>query len=157
MKQVLANTRRHFLQGGSLGLANLFLAEAQQKPARAGKAKSIIYLHMAGAPSQLELFDFKPELVKYNGKPCPDELLKGKRFAFIKGVPNMLGTPYKFARHGQSGATMSELLPRFSKLADEVTIVRSMATDQFNHAPAQLFMHTGNSRFGFASMGAWVT
>lgn len=157
MKQVLAKTRRHFLQGGSLGLANLFLAEAQQKSARTGKAKSIIYLHMAGAPSQLELFDYKPELVKYNGKPCPDELLKGKRFAFIKGVPNMLGTPYKFARQGQSGAMMSELLPRFAKLADEVTIVRSMSTDQFNHAPAQLFMHTGNSRFGFASMGAWVT
>jgi len=148
--------RRHLLTGGSLGLANLFLSSAQKR-VNPGKAKSVIYLHMAGAPSQLELFDYKPELIKYNGKPCPDELLKGKRFAFIKGVPNMLGTPYKFARHGQAGSYVSELMPRFAKFADDVTIIRSVSTEQFNHAPAQLFMHTGNSRFGFASMGAWIT
>ena len=124
---------------------------------RPAKAKSVIFLHMAGAPSQLELFDYKPELVKYDGKPCPDELLKGKRFAFIKGVPRMLGTPYKFKQHGQSGAWLSELLPNLSTVVDDLTIIRSMSTDQFNHAPAQLFLHTGNPRFGFASMGAWAT
>ena len=153
MRTALAATRRHFLSGCGIGLANMFLAEAQEAKLPVAKAKSVIFLHMAGSPSQLELFDYKPELVKYNGKPCPDELLKGKRFAFIKGVPKMLGTPYKFKQHGQSGAWVSELMPEFSKIVDDVTIVRSMSTDQFNHAPAQLFLHTGNPRFGFASMG----
>jgi len=160
MQSLLHSTRRHFFQGCSLGLANLFLAEAQEgKSARLpqAKAKSVIYLHMAGSPSQLELFDPKPELVKYNGKPCPDELLKGKRFAFIKGVPTMLGTPYQFKQHGQSGTWLSELLPHLSEVVDDVTFVHSMSTDQFNHAPAQLYVHTGNPRFGFASMGAWAT
>lgn len=157
---VLGATRRHFLQGCGLGLANMFLAEAQTgSSARlpAAKAKSVIYLHMAGSPSQLELFDYKPELVKFNGKPCPDELLKGKRFAFIKGVPKMLGTPYRFKQHGQSGTWLSELLPHFSEVVDDVTLVHSMTTDQFNHAPAQLFVQTGNPRFGYASLGAWAT
>jgi len=159
LQAALAGTRRHFLTGCGMGLANAFLAEAQggKKPDHAAKAKSVIFLHMAGAPSQLELFDYKPELVKYDGKPCPDELLKGKRFAFIKGVPRMLGTPYKFKQYGQAGTWLSELLPQFSTVVDEVTVIRSMSTDQFNHAPAQLFMHTGNPRFGFASMGAWAT
>ncbi len=157
---VLEATRRHFLGGCSLGLANMFLAEAQEGASAklpAAKAKSVIYLHMAGSPSQLELFDPKPELVKFNGKPCPDELLKGKRFAFIKGVPKMLGTPYKFAQYGQSGTWLSELLPHFSQVVDDVTLVHSMTTDQFNHAPAQLFVQTGNPRLGYASMGAWAT
>ena len=158
MQKALAETRRHFLSGCGIGLANMFMAEAQpKKPHHTPKAKSVIFLHMAGSPSQLELFDYKPELVKYNGKPCPDELLKGKRFAFIKGVPKMLGTPYKFKQHGQSGAWVSELMPHFSTVVDDVTIVRSMSTDQFNHEPAQLFVQTGNPRFGFASMGAWAT
>jgi hypothetical protein len=160
LEAVKRATRRHFLQGCGLGLANFFLAEAQEGGAArlpAAKAKSVIYLHMAGSPSQLELFDYKPELIKFNGKPCPDELLKGKRFAFIKGVPKMLGTPYKFERHGQSGMWLSELLPHFSQVVDEVTIVHSMTTDQFNHAPAQLFVQTGSPRFGAASMGAWAT
>jgi hypothetical protein len=128
-----------------------------KKPHHEAKAKSVIYLHMAGSPSQLELFDWKPELVKYDGQDCPEHLLKGKRFAFIKGVPRMMGTPYKFAQHGQSGTWMSELLPHLSKVSDEMTIIRSMTTDQFNHAPAQLFLHTGSPRFGAASMGAWAT
>ncbi len=166
-QRALADTRRHFLSKCGLGLAGMFLGELQgagaenplkpKKPSLEAKAKSVIYLHMAGSPSQLELFDFKPELLKYSGKPCPDELLRGKRFAFIKGVPKMLGTPYKFAQYGQSGASISELLPHFSKVVDDVTIVRSMNTDQFNHAPAQLFVHTGSPRFGAASMGAWAT
>ena len=158
IENALALTRRHFLGGCGVGLANMFLAEAaDKKPTLPAKAKSVIYLHMAGSPSQLELFDFKPELVKFNGKPCPDELLKGKRFAFIKGVPNMLGTPYQFAPRGQAGTIVSELLPHFSTVVDDVTVIRSMSTDQFNHAPAQLFVHTGQPRFGYASMGAWAT
>jgi hypothetical protein len=161
---LLDGTRRHFLKNCSLGLASMFLAEAAtdnplapKKPPRTAKAKSVIYLHMAGSPSQLELFDYKPELVKYDGQPCPQHLLEGKRFAFIKGVPNMLGTPFKFAQHGQSGAWMSELLPHLSGVADDLCIVRSMTTDQFNHAPAQLFLHTGSPRFGGAAMGSWAT
>ncbi len=158
LNSVKQATRRHFLRQCSLGLAPMFLAGAQDGARLPNaKAKSIIYLHMAGSPSQLELFDYKPELQKYNGKPCPDELLKGKRFAFIKGVPNMLGTPYQFKQHGQSGTWISELLPHFSQVVDDVTMVHSMSTDQFNHAPAQLFVQTGNPRFGYASMGAWAT
>jgi hypothetical protein len=163
-------TRRHFLERCQLGLAGMFLAGlergavaaetnpmAPKPPHFAPKARAVIYLHMAGSPSQLELFDYKPELIKYNGKPCPDEVLKGKRFAFIKGVPQMMGTPFQFAQHGASGGWVSELLPNFSKVIDEATIIRSMTTEQFNHAPAQLFLHTGNSRFGAASMGSWAT
>lgn len=105
----------------------------------------------------MELWDYKPELQKYDGKDCPQNLLEGKRFAFIKGVPKLLATPYQFRQHGQSGAWMSELLPNFAKAADDVCIIRSMTTDQFNHAPAQLYLHTGNPRFGYASMGAWAT
>ena len=158
LQRALADTRRHFLGQCGLGLAGMFLNSAAQGAATpAGKAKSVIYLHMAGSPSQLELFDYKTELKKYTGQPCPDEFLRGKRFAFIKGVPKMLGTPFEFKRRGQSGAYVSELLPHFSKVVDEVSIIRSMNTDQFNHAPAQLFVHTGSPRFGAASMGAWAT
>ena len=163
-------TRRHFLERCQLGLAGMFLAGLNRAavaaetnpmvpkpPHFAPKARAVIYLHMAGSPSQLDLLDYKPELIKYNGKPCPDELLKGKRFAFIKGVPQMMGTPFQFSQHGESGGWVSELLPNFSNVIDDVTIIRSMTTEQFNHAPAQLFLHTGNSRFGAASMGAWAT
>ncbi|MBL8176327.1 MAG: DUF1501 domain-containing protein [Bryobacterales bacterium] len=160
-----APTRRHFFRRCSLGLAGMYLRSLQaqenplaaKKPSLPAKAKSVIYLHMAGSPSQLELFDYKPELQKYDGKDCPQHLLEGKRFAFIKGVPRMMGTPYKFSQHGGSGAYVSELLPKFSRIVDDVTIIRSMHTDQFNHAPAQLMLHTGNPRFGYASMGAWAT
>ncbi len=165
----MKQTRRHFLERCPLGLAGIYLRSisaqaattdnplAPKKPHHEPKAKSVIYLHMAGSPSQLELFDWKPELVKYNDQDCPQHLLEGKRFAFIKGVPKMLGTPYKFAQHGGSGAWISELLPHFSKVTDDLTIIRSMTTEQFNHAPAQLMLHTGNSRFGYGSMGAWAT
>ncbi len=122
-----------------------------------GKAKVVIYLHMAGAPSQLELFDYKPELMKMDGQDCPQSLLEGKRFAFIRGVPKMLGPQAKFAQHGQSGAWISEYLPHFSTIADEVRFLKAVTTDQFNHAPAQLLMHTGSPRLGRPSMGAWVT
>ena len=166
---VRRQTRRHFLEGCQLGLASMFLGAqrpasaarphtlAPKAPHHAPKAKSVIYLHMAGGPSQLELFDPKPELRKHNGADCPQHLLDGKRFAFIKGVPQMLGTPYEFSRAGQSGTWVSELLPHFAEVADEAAIVRSMTTQEFNHAPAQLLLHTGNQRLGSASLGAWAT
>ena len=103
---------------------------------------------MAGAPSQLDLFDPKPALTKHDGQDIPEEFIKGERFAFIKGTPKLLGSPFQFQQHGQSGAEISELLPHLAKLADEITIVRSMQTTQFNHAPAQIFMNTGHQVIG---------
>ena len=122
-----------------------------------GRARSVIYLHMAGAPSQLELFDYKPELARMDGQDCPPSLLEGKQFAFITGVPKMLGPQAKFAQHGQSGAWVSEHLPHFSTVVDEVSFLKAVTTDQFNHAPAQLLLHTGGARLGRPSMGSWVT
>lgn len=157
-------TRRHVLTGaglGSLALADLLGREAEartgvplQGPA---KAKSVIFLFMAGAPSQLDLFDHKPDLQRWNGKPCPDELIKGERFAFIKGRPRLLGSPYRFERCGQTGAEVSELLPHFRAVVDDVALIKSMHTTQFNHAPAQVFMNTGHQIVGRPSMGAWLT
>src|SRR5215471_9673348 len=138
-------TRRQFLRTGSLGLgaaepqaANPLAPKPPPHPAR---AKRVIYLHMSGAPPQQELFDYKPKLVEQHLKPCPDELLKNQRFAFIRGHPKLLGTPYKFQQFGQSGAWVSELLPQFSKHADEVAFVKSMWTDQFNHSPAEMLLY----------------
>jgi hypothetical protein len=128
-----------------------------RQPHFAAKAKRIIYLEMAGAPPQQELFDYKPRLVELNMQPCPDELLKNQRFAFIKGHPKLLGSPYKFQQHGQSGQWVSDLLPNISKIVDEIAVIRSMNTDQFNHAPADLMLFTGSPRFGSASMGSWIT
>lgn len=125
-----------------------------QFPAR---AKRIIYLHMAGAPSQLELFEHKPDLARLDGQDCPASFLQGKRFAFISGVPTLLGSQYPFHQAGQSGAWISDRLPQFEKHIDDVCFIKSMRTDQFNHAPAQLLVHTGNARLGYASMGSWVT
>lgn len=122
-----------------------------------GKAKAVIYLHMAGAPSQLEMFDFKPDLAKLDGQLCPESLLAGKRFAFIRGVPKMLGPQSKFQQRGQSGAWVADILPHFAELADEVSFLKAVHTDQFNHAPAQLMMQTGSARLGRPSMGSWVT
>ena len=124
----------------------------------APRAKRVIYLHMIGAPSHLDLFDPKPALVKHDGQPCPEELLKGRRFAFIAGNKlTLAGSQYKFARHGRSGAEMSELLPHLSAVADEIAVVRSLHTDEINHAPAQMFLHTGFGRGGRPSFGSWVT
>jgi hypothetical protein len=114
-------------------------------------------MHMAGAPSQLDLFDYKPKLVELNNQPIPESLIQGERFAFIKGVPKLLGTPHTFNRHGQAGAEISGALPHLASIADEIAIVRSMKTDQFNHAPAQLFVQTGSPRLGRPSMGAWMS
>jgi hypothetical protein len=121
------------------------------------KAKSVIYLFMAGAPSQVDLLDPKPTLQKYDGQNIPDEFVKGERFAFIKGKPKLLGSPFEFTRCGKSGAEISELLPHLKSVADEVAIVRSLHTTQFNHAPAQIFMNTGFQIIGRPSMGSWMT
>ena len=175
------HTRKHFLKECAFGFGSLALGSLLQScglgstktttktlfdpahplapklPHFAGKAKSVIYLHMAGAPSQLELFDYKPELHKLNGLDCPPSLLEGKRFAFIRGVPKMMGPQASFAQHGQSGAWVSEHLPHLSTIVDEISFLKSVTTDQFNHAPAQLLMHTGSARLGRPSLGSWAT
>jgi hypothetical protein len=122
-----------------------------------GKAKAVIYLHMAGAPSQLEMFSYKPELEKLDGKLCPQSLLDGKKFAFIRGVPKMLGPQAKFKQHGESGLWISDNLPHLSSVVDEIAMLNAVTTDQFNHAPAQLLMNTGTPRLGRPSIGSWVT
>jgi hypothetical protein len=156
-------TRRHFLHTAQAGVGALAWAGlaghgsaangppgsddrplAPRRPPLPARARSIIYLEMAGAPPQQDLFDYKPELVKLNMQPCPDELLKNQKFAFIKGHPKMLGTPHKFAQHGQGGTWISELLPNIARVADELAVIRSMNTDQFNHAPADLMLFTGS-------------
>ena len=172
-------TRRHFLKESAMGLGSLALGSllgcksntttasnlvfdsahplAPKLPPFVGKARAVIYMHMAGAPSQLELFDYKPELMKLNGQDCPPSLLEGKRFAFIRGVPKMLGPQATFNQYGESRAWVSDNLPHFSTVVDEVSFLKAVTTDQFNHAPAQLLMHTGNPRLGRPSTGAWVT
>ena len=114
----------------------------------APRAKRVIFLHMAGAPSQLELFDYKPELMRLNGADCPREFLEGQNFAFIQGVPKMLGTQYPFHQAGDHKQWISDRLPHTEKVIDDLCIIRSMYTDQFNHAPAQLLMHTGQTILG---------
>src|SRR5215210_8396451 len=174
-------TRRHFLKESAMGFGALALGSflqscglgsssdnyqvkfdpahplAPKLPMFPGKAKSVIYLHMAGAPSQLELFDYKPELMKLNGQDCPPSFLEGKRFAFIRGVPKMLGPQAKFAQYGESRAYVSEHMPHLSTIVDEISFLKAVTTDQFNHAPAQLMMHTGSPRLGRPSLGSWVT
>ena len=168
-------TRRHFLKDCTTGLGGMWLANqmasasplsiqhdssaplAPLLPQMNPKVKRVIYLHMIGAPSQLELFDYKPELKKYDGKDCPQEYLEGQRFAFIQGTPQMLGPVYPFKQHGDSGAWISDRLPELSKHADKLTFIKTMTTDQFNHGPAQLMVHTGQARLGYPSIGSWVT
>jgi hypothetical protein len=127
------------------------------RPHFAPKAKNIIYLHMIGAPSQLDLFDYKPLLQKMDGQKCPEELTKGKRFAFIGGEMALAGTEFKFQRHGQSGLELSELLPNLGTVADDICVVKSLHTNEINHAPAQMFLHTGFGQGGRPSLGAWLT
>ena len=129
---------------------------APKLPQYPAKAKNVIYLFMAGAPSHLELFDYKPQLAKFNGTMPPPELLKGYRAAFINPNSKLLGPKFKFAKHGQSGAELSELLPHLAEIVDDVAIVKSMHTDAFNHAPGQILMHTGSQQFGRPSVGAWT-
>ncbi|MSR40391.1 MAG: DUF1501 domain-containing protein [Phycisphaerales bacterium] len=170
-----AATRRRFLCDAGLSLGGVALASllgntasadasgattlAHDKPKLhfAPRAKSVIFIHLAGAPPQHDLFDLKPALDRYNGQPCPEEFLKGEKFAFIKGHPTLLASPFKFAKFGQTGMELSQLIPNIGSIADEITLLRGMKTDQFNHAPAQLLMHTGEARFGHPSMGAWLS
>lgn len=174
-QRIRALTRRHFFQAGGLGLGAIALQHllgreettasaagyenpmGPKSPMIAPRAKRVIYLHMAGSPSQLELFDHKPELEKLHMQDAPQSFLEGKRFAFIKGVPKVLAGQFKFAQHGESGQSISELLPHFSKVVDRACVIRTVHTDQFNHAPAQLFVNTGSPRLGNPSMGSWVT
>jgi hypothetical protein len=128
-----------------------------KKPHYAAKAKRVIYLFQAGAPSHLELFDNKPELAKWNGKLPPAELLKNYRAAFINPNSSLLGPKYKFVKKGNCGAEIGELLPHLGEVVDDICIVKSMVTDAFNHAPAQIFMNTGAQQFGRPSMGSWAT
>ena len=165
-------TRRQFLhKSGRFSLGAIALQSLLQNgkaapasnpmqprtPPRPAKAKAVIYLSMSGAPPSLDLFDHKPELNRLNMQPCPDSFLNGEKFAFIKGTPNLLGTPHSFAQYGQGGTWMSSILPHTQKVADHLCVIRSMSTDQFNHAPAELLLYTGNMRSGAASMGSWVT
>ncbi len=154
-------TRRHFFQQAGFGLGavalNGLLDEQLLARAIAPKAKRVIFLFMAGAPSQLDMFDYKPKLQQYDGQPIPEDIIKGERFAFIKGTPKLLGTPFKFARHGQSGQELSELLPHLAKHADDIAVIRSMHTTQFNHAPGQVFMNCGHQIVGRPSIGAWLS
>ncbi|MEM8967870.1 MAG: DUF1501 domain-containing protein [Bacteroidota bacterium] len=180
-RELQLETRRHFLKKctsglGGVALASLFGCNLDSSPAAsapvapfptnpmapgfshfAGKAKRVIYMHMAGSPSQLELFDYKPELEKLHAKDCPPSLLEGKRFAFIQGVPKMLGPQAKFYQRGESGMMISDRLPHLSTVADEITVIKSLHTDEFNHAPAQLLLQTGSARLGRPSFGSWVT
>src|SRR5438309_1791603 len=130
---------------------------APKKPPLAPKAKRVIFLFMAGAPSHLELFDYKPQLAKFDGTLPPADLLKGYRAAFINPNSKLLGPKFKFAKFGQSGTEVSEILPHLSKVVDDIAVVKSVVTDAFNHAPGQLLMNTGTNQFGRPSMGAWVT
>ena len=159
MSDLLNITRRHFFrQTASFGIGSLALSHLSgAQPHHTAKAKNIIFLFMAGAPSQLDLFDYKPALNKLDGQPCPEELIKGERFAFIKGIPKLLGSPHKFGKHGQSGAELSNLLPHLATVVDDIAIVKSMHTTQFNHAPAQIFLNTGHQIPGRPSMGSWLT
>ncbi len=175
---LILKTRRHFFEScgvgvGKVALASLLAGRGMAAPSRAEnpltpkqphfppKVRNVIYLFMAGAPSQFELFEYKPKLQEMNGRPAPDSYVKGKRFAFmdtfVKDTPKLLGTARKFTQHGQSGAYVSECLPCTAKVVDDLTFLRTVHTENFNHAPAKFFVNTGVTRFGRPSMGAWIT
>ena len=165
-------TRRHFLRdAGQFSLGAIALQALAQGSAPAAtdnplaarpapgpaKVKRVIYLHMSGGPPHLDLFDYKPELVKRDGQDAPDQFVKGKTFAFTAGTPKLMGTPRTFKQHGKGGIWMSDAIPNFHGIADEMCVIKSMYTDQFNHAPAELLLYTGSPRQGRPSMGSWVT
>ena len=164
-------SRRWFFRDCAVGLGSLALAQllgpaaraeaggdllAPKAPPQPAKAKRVVYLFMAGAPSHLELFDYKPQLAKFDGTLPPPELIQGYRAAFISPNSKLLGPRFKFAKYGQCGTELSELLPRLAEVVDDVAVVKSMATDAFNHAPAQIMMNTGSTLFGRPSFGAWT-
>lgn len=142
------------LLGRSLASAEGFAPQPAQFP---GRAKAVIHLFMAGAPSQLEMFDYKPTLVKYDGTPLPPSVIGGQRYAFIRPDANVMAPQFKFARHGQCGMELGETVPYLAKIADDITLIKSVHTDQFNHAPAQIFFNTGFSQPGRPSIGSWAT
>src|SRR5438132_9394437 len=163
--------RRHFLRDCGVGLGSIALASllrqtagaspaarplAPRPPHFAARAKRVIHLFMAGAPSQLDLFDHKPTLAKLEGKPLPPEVIRGQRYAFIRPDAGVLGPRFKFAKHGQCGAELSEMLPHLAKVVDDICILKAVHTDQFNHAPAQIFFNTGFSQPGRPSLGSWA-
>ena len=167
---VRAVNRRAFGHSGAVGLGSIALASlfksasaettnllSAHSPHFAPRAKHVIYLHMIGAPSQLDLFDEKPELSKWHGKPCPPEVTNGRDFAFIGKTSTLAASPWKFKQHGESGQTISELLPHLATVSDDIAVIRSMHTDEINHAPAQMFLHSGFGRGGRPSFGSWVT
>jgi hypothetical protein len=167
-------TRRQFLRGagqfslGAIALEALLQSRAiasvdsavpfaaRPAPVKA-KVKRVIYLHMSGGPPHLDIFDYKPELVKRNGQDAPDQFVKGKTFAFTAGTPKLMGTPRTFSQHGDGGIWMSDAIPNFHGVANEMCVIKSMFTEQFNHAPAELLLFTGSARQGRPSMGSWVT
>jgi hypothetical protein len=171
-------TRRHLFRQTGFGIGTLALASLLNEPTFgqtlstdlastnpltpramhfAPRAKNIIFLFMAGGPSQMDLFDPKPKLNELDGQPAPPEMIKGERFAFITGKPRLLGSPYTFQRYGQSRAALSNLLPHLSTIVDDVAFVRSLHTNEFNHGPGQIYMNTGHSLPGMPSMGSWLT
>ena len=175
-RRLAERTRRHFFRDCGIGLGtiaiNSMLGQLQagilpvidpanpmsaRKPPLPAKAKNVIFLHMAGAPSQLDLFEDKPKLREYHGKTPPKSLMEGKRFAFLKGNETLLGSQRKFGRYGECGMSISELFPHHRKIVDEVVWLRGMTTDVFNHGPAKLFMNTGFQAPGRPSMGSWIT
>lgn len=174
LKEII--TRRHFFEECGIGVGKIALASllgggfqslaaeasrenplAPKPPHYAPKAKRIIYLFMAGGPSQLDLFDRKPMLEKYDGQPIPAEVVKDQRYAFIERNAALMASPFKFSKHGDSGAELSDRLPKLARVVDDVCILKSVHTDAFNHAPAQIFMNTGSQLLGRPSMGSWVT
>jgi hypothetical protein len=168
-------TRRHFLSTTGIGLGAMAVSAMSDSVTRADiefdamqpvacrqphfepTAKRIIYLHLTGSPPNLDCYDYKPELVKRSGEDCPQSFLEGRTFAFTTGVPKLLGTPRKFAQHGESGTWLSDAVPNLHSVADDLCLIHSMTTDQFNHAPAELLVYTGSPRSGRPSLGSWVT
>ena len=169
-------TRRWFFQQCGVGLGSIALGSmlgtgralgapakpaaahplAPRQPHFAGKAKRVIYLFMGGAPSQLDLFDYKPSLRKYNGQPVPKEVVMGQKYAFIKPDAALFASDFKFEKHGKCGAELSEALPHLAEVVDDIALIKSMTTDAFNHAPGQVMMQTGSMQFGRPCMGAWT-
>lgn len=168
----IAITRRHFFRHCGVGVGKIALATLLAGRSAAGstarsastvrlphypaKAKRVIHLFMAGAPSHLDLFDYKPALVRLEGKPLPPSVIGGQRYAFIRPDANVLAPRFKFSRRGRCGAEIAEVMPHLAKVVDDIAIIRSMRTDQFNHAPAQIFLNTGFAQPGRPSLGSWV-
>jgi uncharacterized protein (DUF1501 family) len=176
--QLREQTRRHFFRDCGIGVGKIALASLMaqnvssgsrmyasesaspfepQPPHFAAKAKRVIYLFMAGAPSQLETFDYKPKLAELEGKPIPPSVIQGQRYAFIQPDAAVLGPRFAFQQHGNCGAQLSDVMPHLAKVVDDIAIVRSIHTDLFNHSPAQLFVNTGSGVPGRPSMGAWLS